>query len=193
VKRAVRERGFTYLGVLLLVAVLGAVLAGTATVWHTLNQRDKERELLFVGHEFRKAIGLYYERSPGGAKQYPRELEDLLLDKRQPALARYLRRVYVDPITGRKQWGLVRGPGGGIRGVYSLGAGTPIKTGNFDEEDKSFEGASSYADWKFVYNPALASPLPKPAVAPAGPSSPAPVPPDAASASSPVPAPPSGQ
>lgn len=190
--RAVRERGFTYLGVLLMVVIMGAVLAGTATVWHTLNQRDKERELLFVGHEFRKAIGLYYERSPGGSKQFPKTLEDLLLDKRQPAMARYLRRVYVDPMTGKKQWGLVRGAGGGIMGVYSLGAGTPIKTGNFDEDDKSFEGSSSYAEWKFVYRQTQSTPLPNPARSPATASSAAPAATAAPSAPGPVPAQPPG-
>ncbi len=163
-----RERGFTYLGVLLLVALMGAVLASTATVWHTLNQREKERELLFVGHEFRRAIGLYYERSPGGSKQYPKTLEDMLRDKRYAATVRYLRRVYVDPMTGKQQWGLVRGVGGGIMGVYSLGSGAPVKTGNFDEEDKSFEGSSSYAEWKFVYSPVQPLPaLKPPAAAPA--------------------------
>jgi type II secretory pathway pseudopilin PulG len=156
VNAAMRERGFTYLGVLLLVALMGAVLAGTATVWRTMSQRDKERELLFVGHEFRKAIGLYYERTPGGAKQFPKTLEDLLLDKRQLNVARYLRRLYVDPMTGKKEWGLVKGAGGTIMGVYSLSADLPIKSGNFDEADKDFEGTGNYAEWKFVYVPGQA-------------------------------------
>lgn len=158
-----RERGFTYIGVLLLVALMGAVLAGTATVWRTMSQRDKERELLFVGHEFRKAIGLYYERTPGGAKQYPKKLEDMLLDKRQVNIARYLRRLYVDPMTGKKEWGLVKGAGDAIMGVYSLSADSPIKSGNFDEADKDFEGKGSYAEWKFVYLPGQGAPGTAPA------------------------------
>ena len=162
-----RQRGFTYLAVLFLVAIMGAVLAATATVWHTLAQRDKERELLYIGHEFRSAIGLYYERTPGTAKQFPKKLEDLLEDKRQTNLARYLRKRYLDPLTASKEWGLVVGPGETIMGVYSLSQATPIKTGNFEEADKNFEGANSYQDWKFVYAPKLptAAPLP-PTVAP---------------------------
>lgn len=163
------ERGFTYLGVLLLVAIMGAVLASTAAVWRTMSQRDKERELLFVGHEFRKAIGLYYERSPGGAKQYPKKLEDLLLDKRQTGVARYLRRLYVDPMTGKKEWGLIKGPGDTIRGVYSLSPETPIKTGNFDESDKDFAGKGSFAEWQFVYAPQQAAPVPAAAPQPGAP------------------------
>lgn len=155
-----RERGFTYIGVLLLVAIMGAVLAGTAVVWRTMSQRDKERELLFVGHEFRRAIGLYYERSPGGMKQYPKKLEDLLLDRRQTGVARYLRKIYRDPMTGRQEWGLVKGAGGAIMGVYSLSSDAPVKTGNFDEADRDFEGGASYQDWKFVYAPVQAGPAP---------------------------------
>jgi hypothetical protein len=128
-----------------------------------MSQRDKERELLFVGNEFRKAIGLYYERTPGGAKQYPKKLEDLLLDKRQTSVARYLRRLYVDPLTGKKEWGLVKGAGETIMGVYSLSAEVPIKTGNFDETDKDFEGKGSYAEWAFVYLPGQGGGTPAPA------------------------------
>ena len=162
-----RQRGFTYLAVLFLVAIMGAVLAATATVWHTLAQRDKERELLYIGHEFRAAIGLYYERTPGTAKQFPKKLADLLEDKRQTNLARYLRKRYIDPLTASKEWGLVAGPGETIMGVYSLSQATPIKSGNFDDADKNFEGANSYQDWKFVYASKLptAAPIP-PTVAP---------------------------
>jgi type II secretory pathway pseudopilin PulG len=170
-----RPRGFTYLAVLFLVAIMGAVLAATATVWHTLAQRDKERELLYVGHEFRSAIGLYYERTPGAAKQFPKKLDDLLEDKRQTTLARYLRKRYIDPLTASKEWGLVPGPGETIMGVYSLARAVPVKTGNFDEVDKNFAGASSYQEWKFVYAPKIATP---------------PNPPPGAIAIPPIPAPP---
>ena len=175
-----RQSGFTYLGVLLLVAIMGAVLAATATVWHTLAQRDKERELLYIGHEFRAAIGLYYERTPGAAKQFPKKLEDLLEDKRQTNLARYLRKRYIDPLTASKEWGLVPGPGATIMGVYSLSQAVPVKSGNFEDADKDFDGASSYQDWKFVYTAKLptAAPLTPAVPAPAAttvPPSPAPV------------------
>jgi type II secretory pathway pseudopilin PulG len=153
-----KQGGFTYLAVLLIVAIMGAVLAATATVWHTMSQRDKEADLLFDGHEFRRAIGLYYERTPGAAKQFPKKLEDLLQDKRQVQLSRYLRKIYVDPMTGKKDWGLVKGPGDVIIGVYSRSDETPVKTGNFDEVDKEFEGASTLSDWKFVYEPGKGGP-----------------------------------
>ena len=147
------QRGFTYLIVLFMVAIMGAVLAATSMVWHTVAQRDKEQELLFAGHAFRRAIGLYYERTPGTAKQYPKKLGDLLEDKRQVGLTRYLRKIYIDPFTASKEWGLVPGPGGTIMGVYSRSDAVPIKTGNFDKADQDFAGKGSYQDWQFVYAP----------------------------------------
>ena len=165
-----RERGFTYLVLLFMVAIMGAVLAATAMVWHTLAQRDKERELLFAGDAFRQAIGLYYERTPGAAKQYPKQLSDLLEDKRQVNLTRYLRKIYIDPFTADKAWGLVPGPGGTIMGVYSRSDAVPIKTGNFDKADQDFAGKGSYRDWQFVYLPTQVIPvaaIPTPAAPPA--------------------------
>jgi len=156
------SRGFTYLAVLFLVAIMGAVLGATAVVWKTMNQRDKEQELLFIGHEYRRAIGLYYERTPGAAKQFPKKLEDLLEDKRQTTLTRYLRKRYNDPFGADKEWGIVQGPGGTIMGVYSLSDKTPIKTGNFDADDKEFASKTSFQDWKFVYQSkaTLTTPIP---------------------------------
>jgi len=159
-----RQRGFTYLVLLFMVAIMGAVLAATATVWHTLAQRDKEQELLYAGHAFRRAIGLYYERTPGTVKQYPKKLDDLLEDKRQISLARYLRKIYIDPLTASQKWGLVPGPGGTIMGVYSRSEATPIKTGNFDKADKDFAGTGSYRDWRFTYMPT--QPIPAAAALP---------------------------
>jgi Tfp pilus assembly protein PilE len=36
---AMRQRGFTYLILLFIVAIMGVMLAASATVWHTLAQR----------------------------------------------------------------------------------------------------------------------------------------------------------
>jgi hypothetical protein len=133
--------------------VIGIGLAAVGLVSHTFQMREKEGELLFVGDEFRRAIALYYERSPGGLKQYPKKLEDLLRDGRYPNVQRYLRKIYFDPVTGKKEWGLVEAPGTGITGVYSLSELPPVKTANFPVLYHSFRGAKKYAEWKFVYVP----------------------------------------
>lgn len=143
--------GFTYMGLLFFIAIMSITLAMAATLWSFAQQREKERELLFVGHQFRRAIGLYYERTPGTVKRYPASLEDLLQDNRYVNTQHYLRRIYTDPITQRQDWGLVPAPDGGIMGVYSKSSDASIKTGNFAEEDRLLEGAKRYVEWKFVY------------------------------------------
>jgi type II secretory pathway pseudopilin PulG len=154
-----KQEGFTYLALLIAVAVGGAVLAAVGELTSHAQQREKEAELLFVGQQYREAIRAYYERSPGGAKRYPKKLEDLLSDSRYPVAQRYLRRPYSDPMTGKADWGLVDAPEGGIMGVYSLSEAPPIKSGGFSKRDESFGGAARYADWKFFYSAtALSSP-----------------------------------
>ena len=139
--------GFTYLAVLVTVAIMATALAAAGGVWSQAAQREKERELLFIGEQFRQAIALYYWRTPGGAHQYPKDLEALLEDKRWPVTQRYLRKIYRDPLTNNQDWGVVAAPGdAGIMGVYSKSDGTPIKTTVFPE-------ARSYSDWKFVFTP----------------------------------------
>lgn len=156
------QRGFTYLGVLILVALAGVALAGAGELWSTASKRDKEAQLLFAGDAFRRAIGSYYEGSPG-AKQFPQRLEELLEDKRLPVTRRHLRRIYVDPMTGKPEWGLVK-HGDRIVGVHSLSGEKPLKTANFRPEDDAFKGSGAYSDWRFVYAPQTiraASPAPQ--------------------------------
>jgi type II secretory pathway pseudopilin PulG len=124
-----RQQGFTLAGALILIAVTGAGMAAYGEMASHAAQREKEQELLFVGNQFRQAIGAFYEGTPGAAKQFPKKLEDLLQDQRYPVVRRHLRRIYADPMTGKPAWGLIQAPEGGIIGVYSLSAAQPVKTG----------------------------------------------------------------
>lgn len=165
-----RQAGFTYLGLLFVIALMGATLALTGVVWHTVQQREKERELLFIGQQFRQAISAYYNRSAGTVKQFPKTLDELLKDQRQLTTQRYLRRIYRDPMTGQTEWGLVKTRDDRIMGIYSLSENTPIKQGNFREAEKEFEGKAKYLDWRFVYTPPQPTPqaiaAPPPALTP---------------------------
>ena len=145
------QEGFSYIGILLMVALIGTQLALAGVVWSFAQARQKERELLFVGGQFRTAISQYYLNPKGPQKEYPRRLEDLIKDPRYPATIRHLRKIYADPITGKKQWGLIKLPNnGGIVGVYSLSEKEPIKTDNFRPADKSFARKQRYSEWKFA-------------------------------------------
>jgi len=143
------ERGFSFLGVLFLVTLMGALLASTGQLWATSGQRERERQLLWVGNQYAQALRSYYRSSPGLA-QYPQRLEDLLEDQRFPTPRRHLRKLYPDPLGGSAEWGLVRSIDGRIAGVYSQAQGEPLKRANFPEQWREFEGMGSYADWRFV-------------------------------------------
>jgi len=145
-----RQRAFTYLGVLILVAILGSLLAVAGRAWRTQVMRERETELLFVGDQYRQAIRRYADNTPAGAPRYPGELKDLLKDPRRPVIARYLRKLYRDPITGSRDWGIVKAPDGGIAGVYSRSEDKPFKQSNFSAKDASFEAKEKYSEWWFV-------------------------------------------
>jgi len=162
-----RELGFTYVWLLVAVALMAAGLAAIGEVAGTAAKREKEAELLFAGDQFARAIAEYSASSPG-APQYPQKLEELLADNRYPNLRRYLRRVYPDPMTGRADWGLVRGPGGGITGVYSQSTARPLKTANFPRGYESFAGAGMYSAWRFAPVPSGAPAAPASAAGSAG-------------------------
>ena len=144
------RRGFAYLWTLLLVAFMGAGSVVASELYATTARRDKERELLFIGHEFRAALGRYHESAVGGLPRYPLTLEELLRDPRFPNARRHLRRLYADPMTGKADWGLIRQEGR-IIGVHSVSEKAPVKVDNFEEEDANFRRKSRYADWTFVY------------------------------------------
>lgn len=177
----VKQAGFTYLTVMFVVAILLGGLAIVGETWETSARREKETELLFIGNQYRRAIGLYYEATPGQPKRYPRTLEDLIKDPRQPSTQRYLRKLYPDPITG-KEWVPIKGPDGGVQGVASSSEEAPLKIAGFRVRDASLEGAQKYSEWKFIHSPAA-----KPAAAGAVPPKPG-----AASANPAAPVPPTG-
>lgn len=218
---ASRPRGFTYLGVLFIVGLLAITAAAASVVWAAAQQRDNEVELVFVGRQFVAAIERYRAASrplaadpsggsPAGssvspranpAALYPRSLEALLRDDRAITPQHHLRRIYLDPMTGNAQWGLIRLPGGGIVGVHSLSARQPFPrkfvVAGFAPPLPPAQGVLTYGDWRFLAPSAEALLAPQPGQPPPlvlaspPPTDPAANPsPDASTASSDEPTPP---
>ena len=142
------QRGFTYFGVLFLLVLLGLGLAGTGETWTLASRRAKERELLWVGNQYARAIKAYYNQSPG-TRQFPSQLEDLLEDRRFPVPRHHLRQLYADPIT-RERFDIVFSQDGRIGGVRSRSDGTPLKQDNFPTRFRDFKGTTRYSDWLFI-------------------------------------------
>ena len=130
------QRGFTYIGLLMAVVIMGLVLTLVGRVWSTTEQRERETQLLWVGHAYRLAIASYF----ASGHRFPARLEDLLQDDRTPVPKRHLRRLYADPMTGKADWSLVLTPDGqGIMGVASSSKIAPIKRRGFDFRDQAFK------------------------------------------------------
>ncbi len=146
-----RAAGFTYVGLLALLVLIGIMLAAAGEVASTAAQRERETQLLWVGHQDRAAIGRYWSRR----RAYPQTLQELLgATADAPVQVRFLRRLYPDPMTNAVDWVLVPAPNGGIMGVASSSKRAPLKT-HFDGADQDFEGASTYSDWQFAFRPGV--------------------------------------
>ena len=157
-----RSRGFTYLGVLFIVSLLAITAAAASVVWATAQQREREVELVFIGRQFTAAIERYRAQSVAPALDagasptvnpaalYPRRLDELLRDDRALTPQHHLRRLFVDPMTGQPQWGLIRLPDGGIVGVHSLSERKPYPRTIVLAGFSAPTAATSYRDWRFI-------------------------------------------
>ena len=144
------QYGFTYMGLMMIIAISGIAMAGVGIVWQQDMQREREKELLFIGEQYRKAIGSYYESSPNGIKQFPATLQDLLDDNRGPIIKHHIRKLYLDPFMRDKDWDLIMLESR-IFGVRSNSKLVPIKTTGFATYYDAFSEAASYNDWRFFY------------------------------------------
>jgi type II secretory pathway pseudopilin PulG len=141
--------GFTYLGVLFLLVVLGLTAAMAGVVWSHAQQREDERQLEFVGHQFQLAIDRYAKRTKEPQPRFPRRVEDLLRDPRAMGTERDLRRIYVDPMTGQSEWGWIRLADGSLVGVHSLSKRQPLR--DVVPGAAAASGPmSSYRDWRYI-------------------------------------------
>lgn len=149
---SVRNRnGFTYLMALMLIMIMGIMLSMVGQSWKITIQREREEELIFRGCQIRDAITRWYTPRPGQQAATPlRELKDLLEDPRTASKVRYLRKLYLDPVTG-KEWTVISDPNRGIIGVASTSQAKPLKIGGFPEDLKDFTEKQKYSDWKFLY------------------------------------------
>lgn len=155
------EEGFTYVGLVIFVAILGLVGAATLKVDSLLRRAAAEQELLEIGAEYSEALRSYAAATPRGYPTAPPTMQDLLKDPRFPGTRRHLRKIYVDPVTGRQEWGIVyQGDQAGVLAVYSLSQAQPLKLANFDTRFQNFENKEHLSEWKFTASGTGASAAP---------------------------------
>lgn len=144
--------GFTYIAALVIVVVMGIMLGAMGQSMRVVMQREREKELIFRGLQYRDAIERWSK------KGVPlKDLKDLVepttssnIDRSKDRL---LRKLYKDPITGG-DWKTLPTPPDPIQGIYGVASTSneePFKQGGFPEVIKDFEGKKKYSEWQFVY------------------------------------------
>ena len=149
--RKPNERGLTLIELIVTVAILALLASAAVPVARFQVKRTRERELRRDLWEMRDAIDHYKDAADRGAFQtkvdsqnYPPDLETLVngVDV-QGKKVRFLRRIPVDPMTGKAEWGMRSmqdDPGSDSYGgqsvfdVYSKSTGTALD-------------GTKYSDW----------------------------------------------
>jgi hypothetical protein len=105
------EAGFTLLMVVFMVAAMIIAAAAVASNLLTQGRREKEREMVWRGQQYARAIGLYYRKFG----KYPTKIEDLT---RPTNGVRFLRQSYKDPMNAEDgSWRFIYvGPNGQLIG-----------------------------------------------------------------------------
>jgi len=110
-RRRRQEAGFTLLMVVFMVAAMIIAAAAVAPNLLTQGRREKEREMVWRGQQYARAIGLYYRKFG----KYPTKVEDLT---RPTNGVRFLRQAYKDPMNAEDgAWRFIYvGPNGQLIG-----------------------------------------------------------------------------
>ena len=145
------ERGMTLVELIVTVVILSILATAAVPMARFKVKRERERELRYALWEMRDAIDHYKDAGDRGAFQikldsqgYPPDLQTLVdgIDV-QGKKVRFLRRIPIDPMTGRPEWAMrsmKEDPGSDSSGGDSV----------FDVSSKSQGTAldgTKYSDW----------------------------------------------
>jgi len=136
-----RENGFALLVIFLIAAAVAFTMYQELPRAAFESARDKEQLLMDRGNQYKRAIQVFYAEN----KRYPAELKDLESTNNK----RYLRRRYIDPMTGQDEWRLIHTNGsfltdslvqkppaqnasGGLPGQGQTPGGGPLGTNNMN-------------------------------------------------------------
>ena len=184
-RSSARDAGYAMAALLVSLAAMGLMMSMALPVWSQAAKREREAELVFRGEQYARAIELYQRRFVGA---YPSDFESLV-DQR------FLRRRYEDPMMDDGLFQTLYqaqavGIGGGAAtapqpgqatgqtsGVGSLAAGQSASTGprggvigvvsrSTEASLRTYNGATKYSEWAFVYLPS--GPQPGAGAAPGG-------------------------
>jgi type II secretory pathway pseudopilin PulG len=146
-----RDDGFIMVAMLISIAIASIWMAAALPSWRHQAIREKEAELIFRGEQYARAIHLYRTKNNGAS---PQSLDQLVQQ-------RYLRKKYLDPITGKDfvpisgfapGAGPFQGQGQGRQGGAAsfVPAGiSGVRSQSQDESIRIYNNQSVYAMWQF--------------------------------------------
>ena len=144
------DGGFIMVAMLISIAIASIWMSAALPSWRQQAIREKEAELIFRGEQYARAIYLYRARNNGAN---PQSIDQLVQQ-------RYLRKKYLDPITGKDFV-----PLGGLNTTAPFqqtqttfaGAGiTGVRSTSPDESIKIYNNQSIYSMWDFDWPRAAA-------------------------------------
>jgi general secretion pathway protein G len=108
------EAGLTLVELIVTVAILGILASAAVPIARFKVQREKERELRYDLWQMRDAIDKYKDAADKGgfmtkvdSNNYPPDLDELVKGVDiQGKKVKFLRRIPVDPMTGKAEWGM---------------------------------------------------------------------------------------
>jgi len=157
-----RESGFTLAALVVMMAVMAIFLTVAIESVSFQQRREREDELIFRGSQYVEGIRLFRAR----AGRFPVTVEELA--KANP---RVLRKVWVDPMTGKPNWAPVflgeegttvaptpnpsatPQPTPPRAGKGSVGTVVGVRSTVCQDSIKIYNGHTNYCEWKFFYDP----------------------------------------
>jgi hypothetical protein len=105
-RRDSSEAGYILLIVMMMATLLLISLAAALPSIYVEGQRDKEKDLIFRGEQYARAIILFHEQF----KRYPTSVKELLHTNNLS----FLRKAYLDPMTRSGKWRFIHATATGV-------------------------------------------------------------------------------
>jgi hypothetical protein len=105
-RRDYSEAGYILLIVMMMATLLLISLAAAAPSIYVEGQREKEKELIFRGEQYARAVLLFHQQF----KRYPSSVKELLHTNKLS----FLRKAYPDPMTRSGKWRFIHATATGV-------------------------------------------------------------------------------